>query len=74
MEAPSYRGFRFPAEAIGHAVWLHHRFPLSCREVEELLLERGITVSYESVRAWCATFGPAYAKKLRRRQAQPGDT
>nr|WP_102924418.1 MULTISPECIES: IS6 family transposase [Streptomyces] len=76
MEAeavPSYKGYRFPAEVIGHAVWLYHRFPLSFREVEELLCERGITVTYESIRAWCATFGAAYAKSLRRRQSKPGD-
>ncbi|MCX4538043.1 IS6 family transposase [Streptomyces sp. NBC_01669] len=71
--APSYRGYRFPPEVIGHAMWLYHRFPLSCREVEELLLERGIMVSYETVRAWCASFGPAYATQLRRRQPRPGD-
>ncbi|MGW2770242.1 IS6 family transposase [Streptomyces sp. NPDC001275] len=71
--APSYRGYRFPPEIIGHAVWLYHRLPLSYREVEELLFERGITVSYETVRAWCATFGPAYAGQLRRRQPRPGD-
>lgn len=47
----SYKGYRFPAEAIGHAVWLYHRFPLSYREVEELLFERGITVSYQHVLA-----------------------
>ncbi|MGW1005073.1 IS6 family transposase, partial [Streptomyces sp. NPDC002520] len=70
---PSYKGYRFPAEVIGHAVWLYHRFPLSYREVEELLFERGITVSYETVRAWCATFGPAYARNLRRRRPRPGD-
>ncbi|MEV0375804.1 IS6 family transposase [Streptomyces sp. NPDC050636] len=69
----SYKGYRFPAEVIGHAVWLYHRFPLSYREAEELLFERGITVTYETVRAWCATFGPAYAKQLRRRQPRPGD-
>ncbi|MFG3408956.1 IS6 family transposase [Streptomyces sp. NPDC048142] len=69
----SYKGYRFPAEVIGHAVWLHHRFPLLFREVEELLFERGITVSYESIRAWCATFGPAYAAALRRRRPRPGD-
>ncbi|MFD4763755.1 IS6 family transposase [Streptomyces sp. NPDC058439] len=71
--SPSYKGYRFPAEVIGHAVWLYHRFPLSYREVEELLFERGITVSYETVRAWCATFGPAYARNLRRRRPRPGD-
>jgi putative transposase len=66
VDAPSYKGYRFPAEVIGHAVWLSHRFPPSYREVEELLLERGITVSYETIRAWCAAFGPAYARELRR--------
>lgn len=60
----SYKGYRFPAEVISHAVWLYHRFPLSYREVEELLFERGITVTYESIRTWCATFGPAYARQL----------
>lgn len=73
MHVASYKGYRFPAEIIGHAVWLYHRFPLSYREVEELLFERGITVTYESIRAWCATFGPVYAKELRRRQSRPGD-
>ncbi|MEU0837451.1 IS6 family transposase [Streptomyces sp. NPDC005969] len=71
--SPSYKGYRFPAEVIGHAVWLYHRFPLSYREVEELLFERGITVSYETVRAWCAAFGLAYARNLRRRRPGPGD-
>jgi putative transposase len=69
----SYKGYRFPAEVISHAVWLYHRFPLSYREVEELLFERGITVTYESIRAWCATFGSAYARQLRRREPRPGD-
>lgn len=71
--APSYEGFRFPAEVIAHAVWLYHRFPLSYREVEELLLARGITVSYETIRQWCAYFGPQYAAGLRRRRPRAGD-
>ncbi|WP_217133011.1 IS6 family transposase [Streptomyces sp. AC558_RSS880] len=54
--------------------WLYHRFPLSFREVEELMLERGIVVSYETVRRWCAKFGQRYAGALRRRQPRPGDT
>ncbi|WP_319754879.1 hypothetical protein [Streptomyces sp. AK02-04a] len=58
---------------ISHALWLYHRFPLSYREVEKLLFERDITVTYESIRAWCATSGPAYARQLRRRQPRPGD-
>jgi putative transposase len=54
-------------------VWLYHRFPLSFREVEELVLERGIVVSYETIRRWCAKFGQTYANELRRRQPQAGD-
>ncbi|MGX1027488.1 transposase-like protein [Streptomyces ambofaciens] len=56
---PSYKGFRFPGEVIAHCVWLYHRFPLSFREVEELMLARGVIVSHETVRQWCAKFGPA---------------
>ncbi|MFF8036028.1 IS6 family transposase [Streptomyces sp. NPDC016626] len=69
----SYKGHRYPVEVISHCVWLYFRFPLSLREVEELMLERGIVVSYETVRRWCAKFGPAYAGALRRRQPRPGD-
>ena len=69
-----YRKHRFPPEIIAHAVWLYHRFSLSCREVEELLAERGVIVSHEAVRQWCFKFGQAFAKKLRRRRGQPGDT
>ncbi|MCC5480486.1 IS6 family transposase [Streptomyces barringtoniae] len=71
--APSYKGFRFPPEVIAHAVWLYHRFPLTFRDVDELLFERGIQVSYETVRLWCERFGPEYARRLRRRQPRPGD-
>src|ERR687893_1578597 len=71
--APSYRGFRFPAEIISHCVWLYYRFPLSFREVEEMMLQRGIVVSHETVRQWCAKFGQTYANALRRRRARPGD-
>jgi putative transposase len=71
--AVSYKGFRFPAEIIAHAVWLYHRFPLSYREVEELLLARGIVVSHETIRAWCDRFGPQYAARLRRRRPRAGD-
>ncbi|SBW17815.1 hypothetical protein FDG2_0384 [Candidatus Protofrankia californiensis] len=56
--SPSYKGYRYPAEIISHCVWLYHRFPLNFREVEELMLARGVIVSYETVRQWCATFGP----------------
>jgi putative transposase len=71
---PSYQRHRFPSEIISHAVWLYHRFCLSFREVEELLAERGITVTYETVRQWCRKFGPAYARKLKKRQGCLGDT
>jgi putative transposase len=69
----SYKGHRYPVEVISHCVWLYHRFPLSFREVEELMFERGIVVSYETVRRWCAKFGHQYASALRRRQPRPGD-
>ena len=66
-DAPSYHGYRFPPEIISHAVWLYHRFCVSFRNVEELLAQRGITVSYEAVRLWCIKFGPEYARRLKRR-------
>lgn len=69
----SYQGHRYPVEIINHCVWLYFRFPLSFREVEEMMLERGVVVSYETIRRWCAKFGQTYANQLRRRRAQPGD-
>ncbi len=71
---PNYHGHRFPPEIISHAIWLYHRFCLSFRDVEDLLAERGIIVSYESIRQWCRKFGPAYARALKRRQGRLGDT
>jgi putative transposase len=71
--APSYEGFRFPAEIISHCVWLYNRFSVSFREIEEMMLRRGITVSHETVRQWCAKFGQTYANSLRRRRPRPGD-
>ena len=73
-DAPSYHGYRFPPEIISHAVWLYHRFCVSFRNVEELLAQRGITVSYEAVRLWCIKFGPEYIRRLKRRQGRLGDT
>ncbi len=70
---PSYRRHRFPAEIISHCVWLYFRFTLSFRDVEEMMAERGITVSYEAVREWCLKFGGAYAKRMRSRSPRPGD-
>src|SRR6476646_6990791 len=67
------KGHRYPPEIINHCVWLYFRFPLSFREVAELMLQRGVVVSYETIRAWCAKFGQAYANQLRRRRPRPGD-
>jgi putative transposase len=71
--SPSYRGYRFPAEIIGHAVWVYFRFTLSYRDGAELLAMRGVEVTYETVRQWCRKFGQASAHAVRRRRARPGD-
>jgi putative transposase len=70
---PSYKGFRYPMEIISHCVWLYHRFLLSFREVEEMMMERGVVVSHETIRQWCQKFGQTYANRLRRRRPRPGD-
>ena len=70
--AVSYKGHRFPMEIINHCVWLYFRFPLSFREIEEMMLARGVVVSHESIRRWCTKFGQAYANQLRRRRPRPG--
>jgi transposase-like protein len=64
--AASYKRHRFQPQIITHAVWLYFRFPLSLRLFEEMLLERGIVVSYETIRRWAKKFGPEYARRLRR--------
>ncbi|MBL3705998.1 IS6 family transposase [Sulfitobacter sp. BDSS02] len=69
----SYKRHRFPPSIIAHAVWLYVRFNLSLREVEAVLLERGIDVSYETVRRWTTKFEPQIAKNLRHCQRLPGD-
>ena len=68
-----YRGFRFPAEVIEHAVWLYHCFSLSLRDVETILAARGVVVSYESIREWGLRFGRLFANTLKRRRPKPGD-
>ena len=68
-----YRGFRFPAEAVEHAVWLYHCFSLSLRDVETILAARGLAVSYASIRASGLRFGRLFANALRRRRPRPGD-
>jgi putative transposase len=70
---PSYRGHRYPAEVISHCVWLYHRFPLTSREVEELMLQRGVIVSYETIRRRRAEFGQIYANGPRRYRPRTGD-
>ena len=67
-------GYRFPKDVIAYAVWLYHRFNLSLRNVQEILFERGITVSHETLRQWSKKFGPEYATGLRRREPRRGDT
>jgi transposase-like protein len=74
MQPISYTRYQFPAEVIRHAVWLYLRFTLSYRDVEELLAERGIETSYETVRRWVLKFGPAFARNLRRRRPKPTAT
>jgi len=71
MSKISYRGYRFPPEIIQRAVWLYFRFTLSFRDVEDLLAERGIEVSYETIRQWVTRFGPAIARHLRSRRPRP---
>ena len=69
-----YKRYRFPSEIIQHTVWLYHRFNLSHRDIEDLLAERGIAVSYEAIRLWCNKFGSEYAKRLKRKRRGFGDT
>src|SRR6201998_4118806 len=68
-----YRRHRFPPEIIQHAIWLYLRFTLSYRDVEELLAERGLDISYETVRRWVLKFGPTIARRLRQRRPWPSD-
>src|SRR5438132_6225502 len=73
MDQLSYRRDRFPPAVIQHAIWLYLRFTLSYRDVEELLVERGLEVSYETVRRWVLKFGPGLARRLRRSRPRPSD-
>jgi putative transposase len=66
-----YKRHRFPAEIISHCVWLYFRFCLSYHDVEELMAERGVILTYKAV--WCRNFGRVYANQLRHRRPQPGD-
>jgi putative transposase len=70
----TYKCHRFPPDVISYAVWLYYRFNLSHRDIEDLLAERGITVSHESIRLWCIKFGALYARRLKRNNRGYGDT
>jgi putative transposase len=70
----TYKRHRFPSDIISYAVWLYYRFNLSHRDVEDLLAERGITVSYEAIRLWCIKFGAKYSRRLKKRHGGYGDT
>jgi putative transposase len=70
----TYKRHRFPPDIISYAVWLYYRFNLSHRDIEDLLAERGITVSHESIRLWCIKFGAKFARRLKRRHQGYGDT
>jgi putative transposase len=71
--ANPYKHHRCPGEIISHAIWRYFRFPLSHRDMEELLFVRGVLVSYEAIRKWCRKCGQQYAKQLKRRRPRPGD-
>src|SRR5438128_3349435 len=73
LSKPLYHRRRFPAEIISHCVWLYFRFCLSYRDVEEMMAERGVVVTYETIRDWSHQFGGTYAKRLRSRTPRPGD-
>ena len=70
----TYKRHRFPPDIISYAVWLYFRFNLSHRDIEDLLAQRGIIVSYESIRLWCIKFGRIYTRRLKRRHTGYGDT
>ena len=73
VSQPRLKGFRFPRSIISYAVWAYHRFALSLRDVEDLLAERGVIVSYESIRLWCQRFGTQIAARIRRDRPAPAD-
>ena len=66
-----YPNYRYPLSVISHTIWLYNRFALSYRDVSDLLLQRGIEVSYQTVKDWNDKFGKLFAKEIRRRRAKP---
>jgi putative transposase len=73
-ERALYFGYRFPREIISHCVWLYFRFPLSYRDVQEMMAERGIAISHEAIRNWCEKFGREYSRRIRIQRGRLGDT
>lgn len=73
-QSKMYKRHRFPPEIIQYAVWLYHHFSLNHRDIEDLMLQRGIEVNYETIRLWCNKFGSKYAQRLRRRHQEYGDS
>ena len=69
----SYKRHRYPAAIISQCVWLYFRFALSFRDVELMMAQRGVVVSYESIRSWCEKFGRQYSRKIRRQRGRMGD-
>jgi putative transposase len=69
-----YKRHRFPPEIISYCVWLYFRFPLSYRDIEEIMAAQGIVLTYETIRQWCQKFGQIYANRLRQQDSRPGDT
>lgn len=73
IPASRLKGFRFPRSVISYAVWVYHRFNISLRDVEDLLAERGVILTYETIRDWVARFGTQIAAQIRRGRSQPAD-
>lgn len=73
VSSSPYKGHWYPEEIISRCVWLYHRFPLRVREIEEMMLARGVVVCNETIRRRCQKFGQIYANELRRRRPQPDD-
>ncbi len=72
-QSGAFKGHRFPSEIISYAVWAYFRFPMSFRDVEDILYKRGVIVSYETIRSWVGKFGHQYAKVIRRDRPAPSD-
>jgi putative transposase len=69
-----YKRYRFSPDIISYAVWIYYRFNLSHRDIEDLVAERGVNVTYETIRLWCIKFGARYAKRLKQKHKAYGDT